>query len=340
MSTGYKHPYLSIPLPEGVPFELKKAGPRKGWGAYATKPIRKGDLIVQELPMFLTEQLTEASAEAQILTASRDMSLSKKRLAILARDNGGAEFDSIVPFFLQNSFSVGEERIGFYLIQSRFNHSCQPNSSVPTAEDNNDLYLKRYALEDIKVGEEITFCYQPGFNSKTRLERQKLLTFECLCKCCTRGKSAQQLSDLRRTFIKALDYLAFGAFPDGTKDRSDRPLICDPALKRACESQDLPISNKFVYHILYMCLAEQEKLMSNTMLERISPKIDTLARIFETESNIIVSELALSQTTWLKKLDVALTILGEPDEADEEYNVEVRRILDDRRGQNMNRSIY
>lgn len=332
--------YHSIPLPPGASFELKQAAPGKGWGAYATKPIRKGDVIMEELPIFLTKTLTVATAEENITMACQRMSLAEKHLAGLARDNGGAMFDSPVPFFLQNSFNVGDTMVGFYLVQSRFNHSCRPNSAVPHAEGPDDILIKRFALKDIEVGEEITFCYQPGFGNKTRLERHQLLSFECLCECCTLDAASQQLSDLRRTFMKALDYLAFGAFPNGEIDDSDHPLICDPDLKLASESQALPISNKFVYHILYMHLAEQEQMKTDLMLSRLCPRIDTLARSFETERNIRISCHALHQKTWLEKLDVALTMLGEPDEGDDAYNEEVCKIRNARMGQYLNGSIF
>ncbi|UPK95010.1 hypothetical protein LCI18_005945 [Fusarium solani-melongenae] len=324
MSNYPDHPYPRIPLPRDAPFVLKEATDGKGWGAYATRPIKKGGLIMLELPLFVIKKYEQLNEDALSMAFFR-LSPHQKEMVGMARDNGGPIFRSFSAWLTQNSFSVDNKCLGFYLVQSRFNHSCQPNSAVPHTELKNDAILKRTALKDIEAGEEITFCYQPGLITKTRLQRHDQLWFECRCECCTLDPAASQLSDMRRTFMKALDYLAFGALPNGKIDTSERPLICDPVLKKTAENKTLPITSQFVYNILHMAIAEHEKVAC-LVIRNISPNIHGLANCFKSERNVRIANHALNQDTWLEALDVALLILGEPDESDNMVNEEINKI--------------
>lgn len=316
--------YPLIPLPRYSPFVLKEAADGKGWGAYATRPIKKGGLIMIEQPLFVIDILRDLNEETLGMIFFY-LSSENIELARMARDNGGPFFKTFTAWMIQNSFNVDEHGLGFYLVQSRFNHSCRPNSALPHTDLENDTVLKRTAIMDIEAGEEITFCYQPDLVTKTRLERHKQLWFQCRCECCMLDPAASQLSDMRRTFMKALDYLFFGALHNGKIDTSKRPLICDPVLKKTAEDKKLLITSQFVYHILYMAIAEHEKV-AELKIRGVSPNIDVLANCFMSERNVEVAAYALMQDTWLKKLDVALLILGEPDEADDMVNEEICNI--------------
>ncbi|KAI8715297.1 hypothetical protein NCS52_01037100 [Fusarium sp. LHS14.1] len=318
------HPYPRIPLPKDAPFVLKQATDGKGWGAFATRRINKGGLIMKELPVFVIDRVKDLNEEALAMKFI-NLPIEDQEKVTMARDNGGGLFTRFVPWFIQNSFNVDNRGVGFYLVQSRFNHSCRPNSSVPHTDNEHDRWLTRTAISDIEVGEEITFCYQIELVSKTRLERHDQLWFECRCECCMLPPAASQLSDMRRNFMKALDYLAFGALRNGKIDTSERPLICDPVLKKTAENNAIPITSQFVYNILYMAIAEHEKV-APVIVRFFTPSIYGLANCFRSERNIIIANHALQQDTWLKKLDVALLIFGQPDESDNIVNEEIVKI--------------
>ncbi|KAM0435899.1 hypothetical protein ACHAPT_002791 [Fusarium lateritium] len=321
MPTG--HPYLRIPLPEDAPFELKPS-PGQGWGAFATKSIKRGDLIMREEALFVIHKRAELITNADVWKAFQKLPRAQIRLFEKVRYNGGPPFTALVDAFAENSFQVGRAH-GFFLVQSRFNHSCVPNSRVPGCGDE---IVERYAVKDIEVGEEITFCYEPFFELKTRLERHKLLRFECCCKACKPGTAFQQLSDIRRQFIRGLEYLAYGAEVSGEQDDSDSPIIADPDLKRASENLTIPISNRFVYDLMFMTLVEQEGVLDDFLLVRASQRITSMASYFTTERNARIAKLALKQEPWLKKLDVAMLIFGAKDESDDAVNKLLREIRD------------
>src|SRR5947207_818289 len=65
-----------------------------------------------------------------------------------------------------------EERISRFLLHSRFNHSCIPNSKVP---DISGEIIAMFATRDIVAGEEITFCYNSDFECRAKHARHQEL---------------------------------------------------------------------------------------------------------------------------------------------------------------------
>lgn len=166
------------------------------------------------------------------------------------------------------------------------------------------------------TGEEITFCYNPDFECSNRYERHQTLRFACDCKACLPETPFQQLSDMRRTFMRGLQYLTLGVDLNGQRQVSTSPIIVDSNLKKAAEDFRIPLSARLIYDLLGMFLLEEEGLLDDFMVERIYPGIMNIASFFQTESIASIARLAMTQKTLLEKFCMALRLYGRADVAD------------------------
>ena len=107
-------------------------------------------------------------------------------------------------------------------------------------------------------GEEFTFCYNTDFECRNRYECHQALRLICDCKACLPGTAFQQFSDMRRIFIRGLQYLTLGVDMNGQKQDSISPIIVDPKLKKAAEDFRIPLSSRLIYNLLILCLLEEE----------------------------------------------------------------------------------
>lgn len=152
--------YLSLHLPPNTPFELKPS-PGKGWGAFATRPIPLGALILREAPLFVIPKHHAEITETDILAAVQQLPLHQKQHFLRLRYNGGHRFTRLTHACAENSFALpnpsGPEHHGVYVLLSRLNHSCVPNSNIPDTDIEGGI-IACFATRDIEVGEEITFC--------------------------------------------------------------------------------------------------------------------------------------------------------------------------------------
>lgn len=79
---------------------------------------------------------------------------------------------------------LNNEGSGLYLLQSKLNHSCQPNSEIRFEKSNSTLQV--YALRSISANEEITISYLDECQlDRSRHSRQKYLqeNYLFLCEC-------------------------------------------------------------------------------------------------------------------------------------------------------------
>ncbi|KAH6683899.1 hypothetical protein B0J14DRAFT_1249 [Halenospora varia] len=233
--------------------------------------------------------------------------------------------------FAENSFAIpnsirpqtnGPLIHGLFLLHSRLNHSCIPNSKIPTPGGE---IVASFATRDIVAGEEITFCYNSDFECRTRHDRHQALRFVCDCKACLTGTSFQQLSDMRRTLIRGLQYLTLGVDLNRQRQGPTSLLIFDPKLRRAAENFSIPLSARFISNLLVICLLEEEGLLDNFIIERFSPGILQTAAFFETEGNARIARLALTQETWLEKFCMAFRLYGREDAADHDIAERLRK---------------
>jgi SET domain len=311
-------------VPSDVPFELKPS-PGKGWGAFATRQIERGTVILREEPLFVIRKHHEEIMEGDVWTAFQRLAPSEKQQFLYLRNNASRPFTYMTEVFAENSFAISNDPPihGLFLVQSRFNHSCIPNSKIPSIDGET---VTSFATRDIIAGEEITICYNSDFELRTRHERHQALRFICDCKACLPGTLFQQLSDVRRTLIRGLQYLTLGVDLNGQRQGSASPIIIDSKLKKAAEDFSIPLSARLIYDLLVVYLLEEEGILDNLMVVRLGPGILRTVAEFKTESNAKISRLAMAQETWLEKLCMAFRLYGRGDVADDAIAVRLRML--------------
>lgn len=307
----YALAYRSLQLPRDAPFELKLS-PGKGWGAFATKRIERGSLILKERALLVVKDSSPDVMEVSIFDAFFQLSPDERTQFNLLLNS--KQFTSLLNMLAENSFSADVPPAhGLFPLCSRFNHSCIPNARSPTARAD---VTELYATKDIEAGEEIYFCYHPDLKSNTRPERQAYLGFVCNCKACLPGTSFQQLSDIRRRMIRGLQYILRGVDLDGKRQISQSPIITDPKLKAAAKTHGIPVASRLVLHLLRVFLLEEEGLLDDWEVKILEPGVVNPIFLFQSEHNRRIGKLALSQDTWLKKLQVVFGLYGRKDPAD------------------------
>ncbi|KAM5349503.1 hypothetical protein ACJ41O_006008 [Fusarium nematophilum] len=328
------HPYLHLSLPQSAPFELRTS-PGKGWGAFATTEISKGTVIFREKALFVIQKHHTQITERDLWLAFQQLSPAQKQQFSLLRYNSSQEFCSFREAMAENSFQLATPHDssqgnthaahGLYLLQSRFNHSCLPNSKVPMPlTDTVDDVIKSVAARDIEAGEEITICYDRDFETKTRQERHEALRFVCDCKACHLGTGFQQLSDIRRQFIRGLRYLLDGFDLDRQRHQPGCSIITDGHLKHAAENYTIPVSSRLVYLLLIIVLVEEEGLLDEYMELKLGSEARTLASLLKTKANARVARSVMAQESWMAKLNAAIGLYERPDGVDSQLTEEFR----------------
>ncbi|KAJ5150637.1 uncharacterized protein N7500_010826 [Penicillium coprophilum] len=283
---------------------------------------------MSEKPIFVIRMPHTEITDDHVAMAFQRIPPSQKAQFLLLRDNGSTRFTSMNDVLAENSFNIansdhGEpEAHGLFLLHSRFNHSCVPNSNIPNISGE---IMSSFATKDIEVGEEINLCYNPDFNCKTRYERHQALGFACECVACLPGTPFQQVSDIRRRLIRGLQYLTHGADLDGQRQMS-RSIIVDPKLKMMAETFSIPLSSRLVYLLLSFFFLEEEGLLSDFREARLRPSLVKTVRLFKSETNRRIALQAMEQKTWLQRLQVGFGLYGREDAADYEVTLALRRL--------------
>ncbi|KAJ5431471.1 hypothetical protein N7445_009203 [Penicillium cf. griseofulvum] len=283
------HPYRSLQLPRNAAFELMPS-PGKGWGAFATRPIQRGSLILRERALFGILESPVEIMECDIFAAFLQLSPIQKRQLGLLRKNGSGQFTSLVDILAENSFDSRDESL---------------SHGVPITPG---PFIELHAIKDIEAGEEIYFCYVADLKVKTKHERHEFLNFVCNCKACLPGTLFQELSDLRRRLIRGMLYITRGVDLDGEIQTSQSPVIVNPELKAAAEGHDIPLTSN--------CLLEEEGLLDDWAVKIVGVSVGEPAALFKSEYNRRIVKLAMAQDTWLKKFQVAFPLYGRADPAD------------------------
>ena len=113
--------------------------------------------------------------------------------------------------FAANTFEMGKSgkkvKRGVFVIASRFNHSCVPNTHC--AWNSGSKRLTIHAIIDIPQGEEIFINYHPKDYLKPAIERQRELSgnygFVCDCPACQPGTDSGKASEARRQLMAGLN---------------------------------------------------------------------------------------------------------------------------------------
>ncbi|EMD40323.1 hypothetical protein CERSUDRAFT_91039 [Gelatoporia subvermispora B] len=236
---GMRDPIFEVPgFPCRVPWPTKPAHTLEkiegiGWGMFAKRNIKAGELIYAERPLLLSKvawdpsrkcddpqqrmKVAKVEAEHKLGEALKRMTPDRReafrklqnchshevdcpQLFGILRTNGSAANDALkecIPSLPNNeygSFKVVGETC------SRVNHSCRPN-----ARDHFELQsfsLQLTAARDIRVGEEITIRYVNALESRAvRQAKLDAYYFICSCRACTNST----ISDHRRQQLAAVE---------------------------------------------------------------------------------------------------------------------------------------
>ncbi|KAL0577699.1 hypothetical protein V5O48_004303 [Marasmius crinis-equi] len=185
------------------PFVVQGKG-LAGDGAFATRPLQRGDLILEEKPLF---QLGDTPTNSQLQRAVEALSPSEL-CQVLSLHNVKGTVGGMKGIFSEIYFTNVFAAAGLCILASKFNHACSPNARASFHDESGRHRI--YALTDIAAGEEIVIPYIQGRNvyGSTRAQRRTRLRFshgfECMCKTCSLSEEDVKKSDARRSTLKVL----------------------------------------------------------------------------------------------------------------------------------------
>lgn len=178
-------------------------------GAFATRPITYGDVILSEAPLF-TQTLVQCGVRTIALALSSKSDSEKRQYLELANCHQG-RYPPLMGIFRTNALPCGDNgtrkiatKAGIFLKATRFNSSCVPNVNNWWNEGKNVIEFR--ALRDIAQGEELSITYAVDLSpwADRRRELQVRYGFECHCEACSLSGEALTASDDRRIKLESL----------------------------------------------------------------------------------------------------------------------------------------
>ncbi|WVF68663.1 hypothetical protein IAT40_003434 [Kwoniella sp. CBS 6097] len=183
--------------------------PGKGHGLIATRPFKRGELILKECP-FLLLPLNRKDAHialGDIRPIYEQLKHEAQRQfdSLYARKDEGSQNDPLVNIVETNSIPLYREidiedqsatqefmGLGVFLTISRINHSCAPNAGWIWYYQEN--MMRVYAYTDIPAGAEISASYLEGGlllhgRDMRRLKLRHDHGFDCICKACDQASA-------------------------------------------------------------------------------------------------------------------------------------------------------
>ncbi|KAM5469459.1 hypothetical protein MferCBS49748_002817 [Microsporum ferrugineum] len=313
--------YLKLKLPENAPFVLKPS-PGKGWGVFATKDLKKGELILREDPLFVIRKPIDKSIDLAVLAGFQRLKPADRQQFLCLRENGSKIYTNMTDAFYGNNMTVSSvvklkdsehPARGMFILQPRFNHSCVANCKAPF--DGKEC-ISTYAIRDIAAGEELTICYDGSLTFYPAKDRHDALGFVCDCPACLPGTGFQKLSEARRTLLRGLMYLQDGEDINRKKHSPGSSIIMDLKLKKAAEQSRITLANRFIYQLLVLFLLEEEGMLDIYTLKSLRRRLDRTVNLFQEERNARIARLAMRRKTWLRKFLTAFKLYGQEDGAD------------------------
>jgi hypothetical protein len=129
--------YHDLLIPKNAPFKLAPS-PGKGWGVFATRQIPRGAIIITEKPLFVIRKPHWMIVEGDVHAPFYTLEKREQHQFLCIRDNAASPFTSMSDTFAENSFAIphpdgSQIKVhGCFVLHSRINHSCLPNSKIPT----------------------------------------------------------------------------------------------------------------------------------------------------------------------------------------------------------------
>ncbi|KAF5018351.1 hypothetical protein F66182_9671 [Fusarium sp. NRRL 66182] len=126
-----------------------------GWGAFAARDLKCGDLILVEKPLFTADSNT-IFQEFDKLSAP----LRETALGLHANDSCKPGLPKLKAVWMTNCFSTGGDKAGLFPIASRFNHACHPKANIDYSYNHVDKALEMVVrVNSVKAGQELTISY-------------------------------------------------------------------------------------------------------------------------------------------------------------------------------------
>ncbi|GAB1310222.1 hypothetical protein MFIFM68171_00432 [Madurella fahalii] len=142
-----------------------------GLGAFAVRELRKGDVILVEKPLLLSDNFGLRSAFDKLSEAEKEIYLN------LHCGDNCTQFNKIEKIKQRNSFHVLGRVVAIFATASRFNHACKPARNVKYVIDGETGVVTLTVCKDvIPAGTELTVNYG---GSPAQLYRD----FGFICKC-------------------------------------------------------------------------------------------------------------------------------------------------------------
>lgn len=182
----------------------------KGVGAIATRPIKFGELVLSEQPLFAQSLLPIARLPTIMRNLAAKSELEKRQYLELANCHVGTKHP-LLGIFDTNALPCGStggantaSEGAIFLEACRFNSSCVPN--VNNSWNNASRVIEFWALRDIDEGEELCICYTKELQSRgaRRNALRSKFGFFCHCAACSLSAEGVEASDNRRAILVRL----------------------------------------------------------------------------------------------------------------------------------------
>ncbi|KAJ3974275.1 hypothetical protein EV361DRAFT_662118 [Lentinula raphanica] len=173
----------------------------KGLGAFAAKPLRRGDFILEETPIFRIDSESDYITSRSLAAKFEQLSPTDLSRCLSLSNVWHSEIDVFEGIYNTNVF--GQSML---LEVSRFNHSCSPNARYIYHEPSKKERV--VALTDIAEGEEICVSYLQSRDvyARPRSERQQVLSsrYRFCCQCPACDDANFETNDRRRREIRKI----------------------------------------------------------------------------------------------------------------------------------------
>ncbi|OPB37905.1 hypothetical protein A0O28_0101890 [Trichoderma guizhouense] len=164
-------------------FEIAKSNVA-GWGAFATRDLTKGDVILREIPLFVAETNKVFHEFYKLDESAKKVALSLHSHRLI---KGGTP-----QILAVCSFAVAHYVSGLFPIAARFNHACDPINNVEYEFDHDNGVLAMMVREDVTAGTELKISYGKNLSPQ---DLYMCYGFRCSCGGC-RGLSDGEVASI------------------------------------------------------------------------------------------------------------------------------------------------
>lgn len=181
--------------------------PGKGKGIIAQRSFAQGEVILAETPIFTlrAEDLTRRNAESVIFAISKCTPVQREGFYGLYSCH--SDFPRELGIFETNVLPCGTNdaktsraavKGGIFLLGSRFNSSCMPNTNNNWDAESEELVFR--AIKDVRAGDELCIAYGNvlAAREKRQAEMKRKFGFVCKCEACMLSGIELEESDYRR----------------------------------------------------------------------------------------------------------------------------------------------